>query len=59
MLMEAPDQPQTLKEEVQSLITVFLQQEMGNKITNFNISGLMGALMGIIDKHEGQKPAKE
>jgi hypothetical protein len=53
--MEKQMQPKTLKEEIQKILGAFLQEEAGNKITSFSISGLFGALVTVIDKSENKK----
>lgn len=38
-----------LKRNVAAIMQAFTQQEMGNKITNFNMGGLAQMLLGVID----------
>ena len=38
-----------LKADIQRIMQVFIQNENGNKITQFNMMGLTNMLMGVID----------
>ena len=38
-----------LKRNIAAVMQAFTQQEMGNKITNFNMGGLAQMLIGLID----------
>jgi hypothetical protein len=38
-----------LKQNIMALMQAFTNQELGNKITTFNMSGLANMLMGVID----------
>ena len=53
-----------IKRDVASVIQAFTQQEQGNKITQFNMSGLAQMLMGVVDgtvvvQQQGQVPGAE
>ena len=38
-----------IKSDIQKVLQVFAQNEMGNKLTQFNLMGLSNMIMGVID----------
>jgi hypothetical protein len=53
-----------LKMDIQRVMQVFAQNEMGNKLTQFNLMGLTNMLMGVIDgtvviQQQGQQPPQQ
>ena len=38
-----------IKLDIQRLMQVFIQNEMGNKITQFNMMGLTNMILGVVD----------
>ena len=57
----------TLKDEMLGLIADFFKVERGNRVTSFNIDGLLAKAQVILEKHlvpikdplEGMKPEKK
>ena len=47
---ETVEVAKTVEEDVMELLGAFLQQEIGNKITQFNMQGLSQLLMAVISK---------
>ena len=43
------DENDKLKIDIQRVLQVFTQNEMGNKVTQFNMMGLTNMLLGVID----------
>ena len=41
-----------LKKEMLDLVNQFFREEAGNRITNFNMGGLIGGMNQLFDKHE-------
>jgi len=57
------DENDKLKIDIQRVLQVFTQNEMGNKVTQFNMMGLTNMVMGVIDgtvvvKQQGQQPVR-
>ncbi|MBW1996369.1 MAG: hypothetical protein JRJ29_00250 [Deltaproteobacteria bacterium] len=40
-----------LRAELLALLEKFFNEEQGNKITPFNMGGLIGSVNGLLDKH--------
>lgn len=40
-----------LKKEMLDLIQQFFREEQGNRLTSFNINGLLGAMNQLFEKH--------
>lgn len=38
-----------IKSDIQKVLQVFAQNEIGNKLTQFNLMGLSNMIMGVID----------
>lgn len=49
-MTETAEVAKTVEEDVMELLGAFLQQEIGNKITQFNMQGLSQLLMAVISK---------
>ena len=49
-MKETVEVAKTVEEEVMELLGAFLQQEIGNKITQFNMQGLSQLLLAVISK---------
>jgi len=48
-----------IKGKIGEVMNAFVEQELGNKVTQFNIQGLVMVLMSEIDKVEVEEPAKK
>ena len=49
-MTETAEVAKTVEEDVMELLGAFLQQEIGNKITQFNMQGLSQLLLAVISK---------
>ena len=47
--MELEEQKEEIKKNVKLVLDNFVNQEMGNKVTMFNMQGLVATLLSVID----------
>jgi len=48
-----------LKEELQSLLMQFFKEEQNNRITSFNMNGLLQSVSQVFDKHKAKDKKKK
>lgn len=49
-IVEVKEEVKSMEQEVMELLNAFMQQELGNKVTQFNMQGLSQILLAVITK---------